>query len=89
LYIGIAAHSEEPDMTLIVKSHRFLEELWSMCGSTVRLVLGGYWGLMKLTMNSWFKFINLSTRIYLWMMSFGTRVIVFNADEGLLGYVEP
>ncbi|MCC6034822.1 MAG: hypothetical protein LM567_04950 [Desulfurococcaceae archaeon] len=47
MYIGIAAHSEEPDMTLIVKSHRFLEELWSMCGSTVRLVLGGYWGLMK------------------------------------------
>lgn len=47
LYVGIAAHSEEPDVTLTVKSRRFLEELWSTCGSTVRLVLGGYWGLMK------------------------------------------
>jgi len=40
-------------------------------------------------MNSWFKFINLPTRIYSWMMSLGTQVTVYNADEGLLGYVEP
>jgi len=47
LYIGIAAHSEEPNVTLTLKSRRFLEELWSTCGSVVRLVIGGYWGLMK------------------------------------------
>jgi len=40
-------------------------------------------------MNSWFKFINLPTCVYSLMMSFGVWVIVFNADEKLLGYVEP
>ena len=47
LYIGIAAHSEEPSETLLVKARRFLEELSRTCGSTSRLVVGGYWGLMK------------------------------------------
>ncbi|MCC6011343.1 MAG: hypothetical protein LM556_02965 [Desulfurococcaceae archaeon] len=45
--MGIAAHSEEPSEELLVKARRFIDELWVNCGSGTRLVVGGYWGLMK------------------------------------------
>jgi len=47
VYLGVAAHSEEPCESLLLKARRFLEELWSTCGLRVKLVVGGYWGLMK------------------------------------------
>ncbi|MGC8983201.1 MAG: LOG family protein [Desulfurococcaceae archaeon] len=47
MYIGIAAHSEEPNEAISEKARIFLEELSRHC-SEARLVLGGYWGLMKL-----------------------------------------
>jgi len=46
MYIGVAAYSEEPDKQLVEKSYSFLGELRSRCGD-VRLVVGGYWGLMR------------------------------------------
>jgi uncharacterized protein (TIGR00725 family) len=47
LYVGVAAHSEEPDPVLVSKAHRFLESLRLECGGDVKIVVGGYWGLMK------------------------------------------
>jgi predicted Rossmann-fold nucleotide-binding protein len=46
VYVGVAAYSEEPDKQLVEKSYLFLGELRSRCGD-VRLVVGGYWGLMR------------------------------------------
>jgi hypothetical protein len=47
MYVGIAAYSEEPSLELLEKSYLFLEELSSSCGRSIRLIVGGYWGLMK------------------------------------------
>ena len=45
-YIGIAAHSDEPEPQLISKAELFVKALRDFC-SEARIVLGGYWGLMK------------------------------------------
>jgi len=45
-YIGIAASSEEPSTKLIKNARGFLDELSSHVDK-LRIVLGGYWGLMK------------------------------------------
>ncbi len=45
-YIGIAASSEEPSTKLIKNARDFLDELSNYI-NILRIVLGGYWGLMK------------------------------------------
>jgi len=45
-YIGIAASSEEPSSSLIEKSREFIDSI-SEYNGLLRIVLGGYWGLMK------------------------------------------
>lgn len=49
-YIGIAASSEEPSSKLIESTRDFLSEL-SKYNNIIRIVLGGYWGLMKYIAN--------------------------------------
>ncbi|BFH72254.1 LOG family protein [Sulfurisphaera javensis] len=45
MQIGIAAHSGNVSQDLVKKAERFIEKI-SEC-KDVRLLLGGYWGLMK------------------------------------------
>jgi uncharacterized protein (TIGR00725 family) len=47
MYIGFAAHSEEPGELLVLKTRSLLEAMRSECRSDVKVVVGGYWGLMK------------------------------------------
>jgi uncharacterized protein (TIGR00725 family) len=56
LYLGIAAHSEEPSEELLLKTRRFIDGVWANCGPRTRLVVGGYWGLMKHVVDTALKY---------------------------------
>jgi len=45
-YVAIAAVSEEPSSTLIKNTEEFLEKI-APFKKTIRIILGGYWGLMR------------------------------------------
>jgi uncharacterized protein (TIGR00725 family) len=47
MYVGVAAHSGEPSVELARVAKRFVELLKERCGVEHRIVVGGYWGLMK------------------------------------------
>jgi hypothetical protein len=42
MYIGFAAHSEEPGELLVAKTRSLLEAMKSECPSGVKVVVGGY-----------------------------------------------
>ncbi|MEL9997455.1 MAG: LOG family protein [Sulfolobales archaeon] len=46
-YVGIAAYSGEAPPDLINDTKEFVKGLVSCCGNELVLVVGGYWGLMK------------------------------------------
>ncbi len=45
--VAVAAHSEAPDATNLERIRRFVELLASSCGGSLALLVGGYWGFMK------------------------------------------
>ncbi|MEM0361366.1 MAG: LOG family protein [Sulfolobales archaeon] len=47
-YVGIAAYSGEPPPNLVEDAREFINMLVKCCGTEkIALVVGGYWGLMK------------------------------------------
>jgi hypothetical protein len=51
VYIGVAAHSGEPGPELAKATRRFIMLLREKCGLNHRIVVGGYWGLMRVVVD--------------------------------------
>ncbi len=49
--VGIAAYSGEPSKHLVEKTISFIDALHRFCGNGIALILGGYWGLMKIVVD--------------------------------------
>ncbi|MEM1619271.1 MAG: hypothetical protein QXU52_00740 [Fervidicoccaceae archaeon] len=60
--IAVAAHSEDADPSLARAAELFVETLASSCGERAALVLGGYWGLMRVVVD---KALSLGLRVVL------------------------
>jgi len=45
--VAVAAHSEAPDTANLWRIRRFVELLAGSCGSSLALLVGGYWGFMR------------------------------------------
>ena len=51
MYIGVAAHSGEPRLELARVARRFIMLLGEKCGLNHRIIVGGYWGLMRIVVD--------------------------------------
>lgn len=49
--VAVAAHSEPPDATNLGRVRRFVELLAGSCGDSIVLLVGGYWGFMKVVVD--------------------------------------
>ena len=50
MQVVVAAHSSEPSRDVVEKAKAFVREL-AKCGREITLLLGGYWGLMKVVVD--------------------------------------
>ena len=51
MYIGVAAHSGEPGLELARATRTFITLLREKCGVNHKIVVGGYWGLMRIVVD--------------------------------------
>ncbi|WP_440059607.1 LOG family protein [Thermogladius sp. 4427co] len=51
MYIGIAAHSGEPNPKAVSAARSFIRLLKERCGLKHRIIVGGYWGLMRIVVD--------------------------------------